>query len=55
MGKHRHFKVKGFLYFALGAELHAVTKTWKKGFPYYEKSMRKHKTFKSYVFLKYFG
>ena len=30
MGKHRHFKVEGFLYFSLEAEIHAVPKTWKK-------------------------
>ena len=30
MGKQRHFKVMGFLYFSLEAEIHAVPKTWEK-------------------------
>ena len=28
MGKHKHFKVKGFLNFRLEAKIHAVPKIW---------------------------
>ena len=45
MRKHRHFKVKGFLYFSLG----------KGGFPQYEKSMAKRKHFKFMGFLNISG
>ena len=30
MGKHKYFKVTGFLNFSYEAEIHAVTKTWRK-------------------------
>ena len=30
MEKHRHFKVKGFLYFSVETEIHAVSKNMEK-------------------------
>ena len=30
MGKHKHFKVKGYLNFSLEAEIHAVPKIWEE-------------------------
>ena len=51
MGKHKHFKVKGFWNFLLEAEIHAVPKTWESGLPLYGKSMGKQKHFKFMGFL----
>ena len=54
MGKHKHFKVKGFLNVWLEAEIHAFQKIWENGFPWYKRSMGKQ-TFQIYGFRKYFG
>ena len=51
MGKHKHFKVKGFLNFSCEAEIHAVSKTWEK----WISLVREKQTFQIYGFLKYFG
>ena len=47
MGKHKYFKVKGFLNFLYKAEIHAILKTWEKWIStQYGKSLGKHKNFK---------
>ena len=52
MGKHKHFKVKGFLIFSYEAEISMQFQNHGKSrFPYYEKSMGKHKHFKFMSFL----
>ena len=55
MGKHKHFKVKGFLNFSYEAEIHAVPKTWEKWISIVREKYGKTQTFQIYGFLKYFG
>ena len=55
MGKHKHFKVKGFLNFSYEAEIHAVPKTWEKWISIVRESMGKHKHFKFMCFLNISG
>ena len=55
MGKQRHFKVMGFLYFSLEAEIHAVPKIWEKWISIVREIDGKTQTFQIYGFLKYFG
>ena len=55
MGKHRHFKVKGLLYFLLKAETRVFHKTWKKRIFIVREKYEKTQTFQIYGFLKYFG
>ena len=50
MGKHKHFKVKGFWNFLLEAEIHAVQK-W---ISIVREKYAKTQTFQIYGFLKYF-
>ena len=51
MGKHKHFKVKGFWNVLLEAEIHAVPNTWEKWISTVRGSMGKHKHFKFMSFL----
>ena len=55
MGRHKNFKVKGFLNFSLEAEIHAVPKTWKKKVSIVQEKYGKTETFQIYGFLIYFG
>ena len=56
MGKHKHFKVKGFLIFSYEAEIiHAVPKSWEKWISILREKHGKTQTFQIYEFLKYFG
>ena len=55
MGKHKHFKVKGFWNFLLEAEIHAVPNTWEKWISIVREKYGKTQTFQIYGFLKYFG
>ena len=55
MGKHKHFKVKGFLNVWLEAEIYAFQKIWENGFPWYKRSMGKHKHFKFMGFVNILG
>ena len=55
MGKQRHLKVKGFLYFPLEVEIHAVPKTWKKWISIVREKYGKTQVFQIYGFLKYFA
>ena len=55
MGKHKHFKVKGFLNFSYEAEIHVVPKTWDKWISIDGESMGKHKHFKLMGFLNISG
>ena len=52
MGKHEHFKVKGFWNFLLEAEIHAVPNTWEKWIPIIWEKYGKRKTFQIDGFLK---
>ena len=52
MGKHKQFKVKGFLNFSYKAEIHTVPKTWEKWIPIVRKKYGKTQTFQIYGFLK---
>ena len=45
MGKHKHFKVKGFWNFLLEAEIHAVPNTWKKWISIVREKYGKTQTF----------
>ena len=54
MWKHKHLKVKGFLYFLLEAGIHAVPKTQKKWISIVWEKYGKRQTFQIYGFLKYF-
>ena len=51
MGKHKNFKVKGFLNFSLEAEPHAAPKTWKKQVSIVQEKYGKTETFKFMGFL----
>ena len=55
MGKHKHFKVKGFLNFSLQAEIHGVSKTWKDWISIVREKYGKHKHFKFIGFLNILG
>ena len=55
MGKHKHFKVTGYLYFSYEAEIHAFPKTWEKWVSIVREKHGKIQTFEIYGFLKYFG
>ena len=55
MGKHKHFKVKGFWNFLLEAEIHAVPNTWEKWISLVWVKYGKTQTSQIYDFLKYFG
>ena len=55
MGKHKHFKIKGFLFFSLEAEIHAVPKTWEKWISIVRKKYGKTQSFQIFGFVKYFG
>ena len=55
MGKHEHFKVKGFWIFLLEAEIHAVPNTWEKWISIIREKYGKTQAFQIYGFLKYFG
>ena len=55
MGKHKHFKVKGFWNFLLEAEIHAVPKKWEKWISIVREMYGKIQAFQIYGFLKYFG
>ena len=55
MGKHKHFKVKGFLNFWLVAEIHAVPKIREKWISMVWEKYGKTQTSEIYGFLKYFG
>ena len=56
MGKHKHFKVKGFWNFLLEAEIHAVPKIWEKWIAIIrEKYGKKTQTFRSNGFLNFLG
>ena len=48
MGKHEHFKVKGFWNFLLEAEIHAVPNTWEKWIPIIREKYGKKQTFQSF-------
>ena len=54
MGKHEHFKVKGFWIFLLEAEIHAVPNTWEKWISIIREKYGKTQAFQIYGFLKYF-
>ena len=54
MGKHKHFKFKGFLNFSYQAEIHLVPETWKKWISIAREKYGKTQTFQIYGFLKYF-
>ena len=51
MGKHKYFKVMGFLNFSYEAEVHAVPKTWKKWISIVREKYGKTQTFQNYRFL----
>ena len=53
MGKHEHFKVKGFWNFLLEAEIHAVPNTWGKWISIIREKYGKKTNIPK--FLKYFG
>ena len=55
MGKHKYFKVKGFLNFSCEAEIHAVPRKWEKWISIVREKHGKTQTFQIYGFLKYFG
>ena len=55
MGKHKHFKVKGFLNFSYETEIHAVPKIWEKWISIIREKHGKIQAFQIYGFLKYFG
>ena len=55
MGKHEHFKVKGFWNFLLEAEIHAVPNTWQEWISLIREKYGKTQTFQIYGFLKNFG
>ena len=55
MGKHKHFKVKGFLNFWLVADIHTVPKIWEKWISMVWEKYGKTQTSQIYGFLKYFG
>ena len=55
MGKHEHFKVKGFWNFLLEAEIHAVPNTWEKWISITREKYGKKQMFQIYGFLKQFG
>ena len=55
MGKHKHFKIKGFLFFSLEAEIHAVPKTWERWISIVRKKYGKTQIFQIFGFVKYFG
>ena len=55
MGKHKHFKVKGFLNFLYEAEVHAVPKIWENWISIAREKHGETQTFQIYGFLKYFG
>ena len=55
MGKHKHFEIKGFLFFSFEAEIHAVPKTCEKWISIIRKKYGKTQTFQIYGFVKYFG
>ena len=46
MGKHKHFKVKGFLNFSYETEIHAFPETWEKQISIVLGNMGKHRYFK---------
>ena len=50
MGKHKHFKLKGFLYFSLEAEIHAVPKKWEKWISMVQEKYGKTQTLQIYGF-----
>ena len=50
MGKHKHFKVKGFLNFLFEAEIHAASKTWEKWFSIVREKYGKTQTFQMVLF-----
>ena len=52
MGKHKHFKVKGFWNFLLEVEIHAVPNTWKKWISIVWEKYGKTQIFRIYGFLK---
>ena len=51
MGKHKHFKVKGFLNFWLEAEIHAVPKIWEEWISMVQEKYWKTQKFQIYGFL----
>ena len=53
MGKHEHFKVKGFWNFLLEADIHAVPNTWEMWIPIIREKYGKKTNIPK--FLKYFG
>ena len=55
MGKHKHFKVKGFLNFSYETEIHTVPKIWEKWISIIREKHGKIQAFQIYGFLKYFG
>ena len=55
MGKHKYFKVKGFLNFWHEAEIHAVSKIWEKWIAMVQEKYGKIQIFQIYGSLKYFG
>ena len=55
MGKHKYFKVKGFLNFWHEAEIHAVSKIWEKWIAMVQEKYGKTQIFQIYGSLKYFG
>ena len=55
MAKYKHSKVMYFSNILGEAEIHTISKIWRKWISIVREKYGKTQTFQSYVFLKYFG